>query len=161
MYLIFFKFRLFKFFCLIIQLIKFNTFSYNIVAYNCSRFSFPFMLKCLGLNKAYKVKSFWLLTIDGSWSKVDCVFRLLLQSTEAQMYYVCCVVFVGPNRCKLQDMLANLRDAEDLSSIQPPVAPPARPSLPRLNEHQLGRTDEGKSLTLHHQMRLPLCFFKD
>ncbi|XP_042589399.1 LOW QUALITY PROTEIN: striatin-like [Cyprinus carpio] len=28
-----------------------------------------------------------------------------------------------PNRCKLQDMLANLRDAEDLSSMQPPVAP--------------------------------------
>lgn len=42
-------------------------------------------------------------------------------------------------------MLANLRDAEDLSSIQPPVAPPVRPSLPRLNEHQLGRTDEGIS----------------
>lgn len=55
----------------------------------------------------------------------------------------CCSVFVGPNRCKLQDMLANLRDAEDLSSIQPPVAPPVRPNLPRLNEHQLGRTDEG------------------
>uniref|UniRef100_A0A673MK04 Striatin n=1 Tax=Sinocyclocheilus rhinocerous TaxID=307959 RepID=A0A673MK04_9TELE len=34
----------------------------------------------------------------------------------------------GPNRCKLQDMLANLRDAEDLSSIQPPVAPPVRPT---------------------------------
>ncbi|XP_067287113.1 striatin isoform X2 [Pseudorasbora parva] len=53
----------------------------------------------------------------------------------------------GPNRCKLQDMLANLRDAEDLSSIQPPVAPPVRPSLPRLNEHQLGRTDEVEALT--------------
>ncbi|KAK9966986.1 hypothetical protein ABG768_004061 [Culter alburnus] len=52
-----------------------------------------------------------------------------------------------PNRCKLQDMLANLRDAEDLSSIQPPVAPPVRPSLPRLNEHQLGRTDEVEALT--------------
>ncbi|XP_051529289.1 striatin-like isoform X2 [Myxocyprinus asiaticus] len=53
----------------------------------------------------------------------------------------------GPNRCKLQDMLANLRDAEDLSSIQPPVAPPVRPSLPRLNEHQIGRTDEVEALT--------------
>ncbi|XP_056590392.1 striatin isoform X2 [Triplophysa dalaica] len=53
----------------------------------------------------------------------------------------------GPNRCKLQDMLANLRDAEDLSSIQPPVAPPVRPSLPRLNEHQLGRTDEVEAMT--------------
>uniref|UniRef100_A0A671MWC9 Striatin n=1 Tax=Sinocyclocheilus anshuiensis TaxID=1608454 RepID=A0A671MWC9_9TELE len=52
-----------------------------------------------------------------------------------------------PNRCKLQDMLANLRDAEDLSSIQPPVAPPVRPSLPRLNEPPLGRTDEVEALT--------------
>ncbi|KAF4107791.1 striatin isoform X2 [Onychostoma macrolepis] len=53
----------------------------------------------------------------------------------------------GPNRCKLQDMLANLREAEDLSSIQPPVPPPVRPSLPRLNEHPLGRTDEVEALT--------------
>uniref|UniRef100_A0A8C1T4I2 Striatin, calmodulin binding protein n=1 Tax=Cyprinus carpio TaxID=7962 RepID=A0A8C1T4I2_CYPCA len=53
----------------------------------------------------------------------------------------------GPNRCKLQDMLANLRDAEDLSSMQPPVAPPVRPSLPRLNEPPLGRTDEVEALT--------------
>uniref|UniRef100_A0A8C1T8I8 Striatin, calmodulin binding protein n=1 Tax=Cyprinus carpio TaxID=7962 RepID=A0A8C1T8I8_CYPCA len=52
-----------------------------------------------------------------------------------------------PNRCKLQDMLANLRDAEDLSSMQPPVAPPVRPSLPRLNEPPLGRTDEVEALT--------------
>lgn len=52
-------------------------------------------------------------------------------------------------------MLANLRDAEDLSSIQPPVAPPVRPSLPRLNEHQLGRTDEGISKK-HSQTFSPL-----
>uniref|UniRef100_A0A8B9KUP7 Striatin n=1 Tax=Astyanax mexicanus TaxID=7994 RepID=A0A8B9KUP7_ASTMX len=52
-----------------------------------------------------------------------------------------------PNRSKLQDMLANLRDAEDLPSMQPPVAPPARPSLPRLNEHELGRADEVEALT--------------
>ncbi|KTF91627.1 hypothetical protein cypCar_00046999 [Cyprinus carpio] len=44
-------------------------------------------------------------------------------------------------------MLANLRDAEDLSSMQPPVAPPVRPSLPRLNEPPLGRTDEVEALT--------------
>uniref|UniRef100_A0A8C2AFN7 Striatin, calmodulin binding protein n=1 Tax=Cyprinus carpio TaxID=7962 RepID=A0A8C2AFN7_CYPCA len=50
-------------------------------------------------------------------------------------------------RFRLQDMLANLRDAEDLSSIQPPVAPPVRPSLPRLNEPPLGRTDEVEALT--------------
>uniref|UniRef100_A0A671M1B9 Striatin n=1 Tax=Sinocyclocheilus anshuiensis TaxID=1608454 RepID=A0A671M1B9_9TELE len=53
----------------------------------------------------------------------------------------------GPNRCKLQDMLATLRDAEDLSCIQPPVAPPVRPSLPRLNEPPLGHTDEVEALT--------------
>ncbi|XP_026130505.1 striatin-like [Carassius auratus] len=52
-----------------------------------------------------------------------------------------------PNRCKLQDMLANLRDAEDLSSIQPPVAPPSRPSMPRLSDPPLGRTDEVEALT--------------
>ncbi|XP_016358505.1 striatin-like [Sinocyclocheilus anshuiensis] len=52
-----------------------------------------------------------------------------------------------PNRCKLQDMLATLRDAEDLSCIQPPVAPPVRPSLPRLNEPPLGHTDEVEALT--------------
>ncbi|XP_059385948.1 striatin isoform X1 [Carassius carassius] len=52
-----------------------------------------------------------------------------------------------PNRCKLQDMLANLRDAEDLSSIQPPVAPPVRPSMPRLSDPPLGRTDEVEALT--------------
>ncbi|KAK1798011.1 hypothetical protein P4O66_000516 [Electrophorus voltai] len=52
-----------------------------------------------------------------------------------------------PNRSKLQDMLANLRDAEDLPSMQPSVAPPARPSLPRLNEHDLTRADEVEALT--------------
>uniref|UniRef100_A0AAY5F3D1 Striatin n=1 Tax=Electrophorus electricus TaxID=8005 RepID=A0AAY5F3D1_ELEEL len=41
-----------------------------------------------------------------------------------------------PNRSKLQDMLANLRDAEDLPSI-----------LPRLNEHDLTRADEVEALT--------------
>uniref|UniRef100_A0A7N8WVF0 Striatin n=1 Tax=Mastacembelus armatus TaxID=205130 RepID=A0A7N8WVF0_9TELE len=47
-----------------------------------------------------------------------------------------------PNRSKLQDMLANLRDAEELPPMQPPVAPPSRPSVPRLNEHEVGRPDE-------------------
>uniref|UniRef100_A0A3Q3JAZ7 Striatin n=1 Tax=Monopterus albus TaxID=43700 RepID=A0A3Q3JAZ7_MONAL len=51
-------------------------------------------------------------------------------------------VGVGPNRSKLQDMLANLRDAEELPPIQPAVTPPSRPSVPRLNEHDLGRPDE-------------------
>ncbi|KAM9314309.1 striatin-like [Pholidichthys leucotaenia] len=38
-----------------------------------------------------------------------------------------------PNRSKLQDMLSNLRDAEELPSMQPAVTSPARP---RLNEHE-------------------------
>uniref|UniRef100_A0AAX7SCT8 Striatin n=1 Tax=Astatotilapia calliptera TaxID=8154 RepID=A0AAX7SCT8_ASTCA len=47
-----------------------------------------------------------------------------------------------PNRSKLQDMLANLRDAEDLPSMQPAVTPPSRSSVPRLNEHEVGRPDD-------------------
>ncbi|KAL2086622.1 hypothetical protein ACEWY4_017681 [Coilia grayii] len=52
-----------------------------------------------------------------------------------------------PNRSKLQDMLANLRDAEDLPSMQPPVNPPSRPPIPRLNEHELARADEVEAMT--------------
>ncbi|XP_062295004.1 striatin-like [Scomber scombrus] len=47
-----------------------------------------------------------------------------------------------PNRSKLQDMLANLREAEDLPSLQPSVTPPSRPSLPRLSEHEVGRPED-------------------
>uniref|UniRef100_A0A3Q0SDR0 Striatin n=1 Tax=Amphilophus citrinellus TaxID=61819 RepID=A0A3Q0SDR0_AMPCI len=47
-----------------------------------------------------------------------------------------------PNRSKLQDMLANLRDTEELTSMQPTVTPPSRPSVPRLNEHEVGRPDD-------------------
>lgn len=50
---------------------------------------------------------------------------------------------VGPNRSKLQDMLANLRDAEDMSHMQPPSTPQTRPTAARLNEHDGNRTDEG------------------
>ncbi|XP_045561657.1 striatin isoform X3 [Salmo salar] len=53
----------------------------------------------------------------------------------------------GPNRSKLQDMLANLRDAEDLPSMQPPVTPPSRPSVPRLNEHEVGHPEEVEAMT--------------
>lgn len=49
-----------------------------------------------------------------------------------------------PNRSKLQDMLANLRDVDDLPSLQPSVAPSSRPSSSRLIEHEINRTDEGK-----------------
>ncbi|XP_028676919.1 striatin isoform X1 [Erpetoichthys calabaricus] len=52
-----------------------------------------------------------------------------------------------PNRSKLQDMLANLRDVEELPPMQPPVAPPSRPTITRLNEHEATRTDEMDALT--------------
>ncbi|XP_066553385.1 striatin isoform X2 [Amia ocellicauda] len=54
---------------------------------------------------------------------------------------------LGPNRSKLQDMLANLRDVEDLPPMQPSVTPPARPSIPRLNEHEVNRTEEVEAMT--------------
>ncbi|XP_051469683.1 striatin isoform X4 [Apus apus] len=53
----------------------------------------------------------------------------------------------GPNRSKLQDMLANLRDVDDLPSLQPSVAPSSRPSSSRLVEHEINRTDEVEALT--------------
>ncbi|XP_070696948.1 striatin-like isoform X2 [Pempheris klunzingeri] len=53
----------------------------------------------------------------------------------------------GPNRSKLQDMLANLRDAEDLSHMQPPPSPQSRPTTARFTEHEGNRTDEVEALT--------------
>ncbi|KAM7409010.1 hypothetical protein PAMA_002636 [Pampus argenteus] len=53
----------------------------------------------------------------------------------------------GPNRSKLQDMLANLRDAEDMSHMQPPSTPQSRPNVARFNEHEGNRTDEVEALT--------------
>ncbi|XP_037321717.1 striatin-like isoform X2 [Pungitius pungitius] len=54
----------------------------------------------------------------------------------------------GPNRSKLQDMLANLRDAEDVSHMQPPPsAPQSRPNAARFNEHDGNRPDEVEALT--------------
>uniref|UniRef100_A0A667XMH5 Striatin n=1 Tax=Myripristis murdjan TaxID=586833 RepID=A0A667XMH5_9TELE len=54
-----------------------------------------------------------------------------------------------PNRSKLQDMLANLRDAEEpaIPPMQPPVTPPSRPTMPRLNEHEVGRPEEVEAMT--------------
>ncbi|XP_048843144.1 LOW QUALITY PROTEIN: striatin [Brienomyrus brachyistius] len=52
-----------------------------------------------------------------------------------------------PNRCKLQDMLANLREAEELPPAQPSAAPPARPSMVRPGEHEAGRADEVEAMT--------------
>ncbi|XP_016526681.1 striatin isoform X4 [Poecilia formosa] len=53
----------------------------------------------------------------------------------------------GPNRSKLQDMLANLRDTEDLSHMQPQPTPQSRPSVPRFSEHEGNRTEEVEALT--------------
>uniref|UniRef100_A0AAZ3RWJ2 Striatin N-terminal domain-containing protein n=1 Tax=Oncorhynchus tshawytscha TaxID=74940 RepID=A0AAZ3RWJ2_ONCTS len=54
---------------------------------------------------------------------------------------------VRPNRSKLQDMLANLRDQEDMSPREP-SSPQARSNAPRLNEqHQDNRSDEVEVLT--------------
>ncbi|XP_030052270.1 striatin isoform X1 [Microcaecilia unicolor] len=53
----------------------------------------------------------------------------------------------GPNRSKLQDMLANLRDVDELPSLQPSVMSPSRPSSSRLSEHEINRTDEVEALT--------------
>lgn len=65
----------------------------------------------------------------------------------------------GPNRSKLQDMLANLRDAEDHPSMQPSVAPPSRPPVPRLNEHELGRPEDGNLLSFSvHCPIINSCF---
>ncbi|XP_012868975.1 PREDICTED: striatin [Dipodomys ordii] len=52
-----------------------------------------------------------------------------------------------PNRSKLQDMLANLRDVDELPSLQPSVGSPSRPSSSRLPEHEISRADEVEALT--------------
>ncbi|KFO20329.1 striatin isoform X3 [Fukomys damarensis] len=52
-----------------------------------------------------------------------------------------------PNRSKLQDMLANLRDVDELPSLQPSVGSPSRPSCSRLPEHEINRADEVEALT--------------
>ncbi|XP_034040833.1 striatin-like isoform X1 [Thalassophryne amazonica] len=52
-----------------------------------------------------------------------------------------------PNRSKLQDMLANLRDAEDMSHLQPPSTTQTRPNVVRFNDHDVNRTDEVDVLT--------------
>ncbi|XP_061645787.1 striatin-like isoform X2 [Phyllopteryx taeniolatus] len=52
-----------------------------------------------------------------------------------------------PNRSKLQDMLANLRDAEDVSHMQPPSTNQSRSNVVRFTEHDGNRTDEVEALT--------------
>nr|XP_055145473.1 striatin-like isoform X1 [Symphalangus syndactylus] len=54
---------------------------------------------------------------------------------------------LGPNRSKLQDMLANLRDVDEIPSLQPSVGSPSRPNSSRLPEHEINRADEVEALT--------------
>uniref|UniRef100_A0A4W3GKX2 Striatin n=1 Tax=Callorhinchus milii TaxID=7868 RepID=A0A4W3GKX2_CALMI len=51
-----------------------------------------------------------------------------------------------PNRSKLQDMLATLRDVDEFPPLQPSVSPP-RPTSSRLMEHEANRTEEVEALT--------------
>ncbi|XP_038656513.1 striatin isoform X2 [Scyliorhinus canicula] len=53
----------------------------------------------------------------------------------------------GPNRSKLQDMLATLRDVDELPPLQSSVNSPPRPVTTRLTEHEAGRTEEVEALT--------------
>ncbi|XP_067840209.1 striatin isoform X2 [Heptranchias perlo] len=53
----------------------------------------------------------------------------------------------GPNRSKLQDMLATLRDVDELPPLQTSVNSPPRPTSTRLTEHEAGRTEEVEALT--------------
>ncbi|XP_072912712.1 striatin isoform X1 [Hemitrygon akajei] len=52
-----------------------------------------------------------------------------------------------PNRSKLQDMLATLRDVDELPPLQSSVNSPPRPSNTRLTEHETGRAEEVEALT--------------
>ncbi|XP_060773125.1 striatin-like [Neoarius graeffei] len=52
-----------------------------------------------------------------------------------------------PNRTKLQDMLANLRENEDASPLQSSVSPPSRPNANRFIEHDSSHTDEVEAIT--------------
>uniref|UniRef100_A0A8C7PBK3 Striatin N-terminal domain-containing protein n=1 Tax=Oncorhynchus mykiss TaxID=8022 RepID=A0A8C7PBK3_ONCMY len=55
----------------------------------------------------------------------------------------------GPNRSKLQDMLANLRDQEDMNPREPSSTSQSRSNAPRLNDHhQDNNTDEVEVLTV-------------
>ncbi|XP_077468759.1 striatin isoform X3 [Stigmatopora argus] len=53
----------------------------------------------------------------------------------------------GPNRSKLQDMLANLRETEDVSHLQPSSTTQSRSNVVRFNELDGNRTDEVEALT--------------
>ncbi|KAF7686961.1 striatin-like isoform X1 [Silurus meridionalis] len=52
-----------------------------------------------------------------------------------------------PNRTKLQDMLANLRENEDMSPLQSSVSPPSRLNSNRFIEHDSSHADEVEAIT--------------
>ncbi|OCT79946.1 hypothetical protein XELAEV_18026762mg [Xenopus laevis] len=52
-----------------------------------------------------------------------------------------------PNRSKLQDMLANLREVDELPSLQPSVVSSSRPASSRISEQEINRADEVEALT--------------
>ncbi|XP_062864230.1 striatin-like isoform X2 [Trichomycterus rosablanca] len=53
----------------------------------------------------------------------------------------------GPNRSKLQDMLANLRENEEPSPLQSSITPPSRPNSNRFIEHESSHPDEVEAIT--------------
>lgn len=97
---------------------------------------------------------------------IPTAFWLFFFSSSTPSKHVGCLnvepnSLTGPNRSKLQDMLANLRDTEDLSHMQPQPTPQSRPSVPRFSEHEGNRTEEGDSLNTKH-ISCPFCqFFTD
>uniref|UniRef100_H3CGL5 Striatin, calmodulin binding protein n=1 Tax=Tetraodon nigroviridis TaxID=99883 RepID=H3CGL5_TETNG len=52
-----------------------------------------------------------------------------------------------PNRSNLQDMLANLRDTEDIPPLQPPLNPPSRCPASKVNDSDLGRPDDEEAMS--------------
>ncbi|KAG8444228.1 hypothetical protein GDO86_009423 [Hymenochirus boettgeri] len=52
-----------------------------------------------------------------------------------------------PNRSKLQDMLANLREVDELPSLQTSVVSSSRPTSSRISEQEINRADEVEALT--------------
>ncbi|XP_030664598.1 striatin-like, partial [Nomascus leucogenys] len=83
-------------------------------------------------NKAYDSI---LMQLDNS------LFSLLSPPNPPPLFWL------GHNRSKLQDMLANLRDVDEIPSLQPSVGSPSRPNSSRLPEHEINRADEVEALT--------------
>lgn len=145
--------------------------------------SSPLKIMCLNFFSTFAGLYYWppivlfLLIFPFSELPSILIFSLLLQhiptafwlfffSSSTPSKHVGCLNIepnspTGPNRSKLQDMLANLRDTEDLSHMQPQPTPQSRPNVPRFSEHEGNRTEEGDSLNTKH-ISHPFCqFFTD